>query len=283
MEKMQDEFECWFRNLTKVLGVVFGLLGAISIFVPITDLATSVQARCLIMIAIVVGVLLVSIVMSLMDIRRRSNTLYESEHAKIIFEYADIRKILQRTEDICVVVPVNTALDTVFDKEAVSKNTIHRECLDYLSELTKLDSKLLTSIKVKKGSFENGRGEVGDWFLLTPSDLGIEDNVRFLFLEIFNKEEKNGKLVNAELGKEDYLLGMQSLIEGISDVLDQQEKVYIPLIGSGAGKVGSPKDIMVFMKELLRFNKTSLHQEVHVVVNEKQKNDVPIYELRKFQ
>lgn len=61
------------------------------------------------------------------------------------------------------------------------------------------------------------------------------------------------------------------------------EKVYIPLIGSGAGKVGSPKDIMVFMKELLRFNKTSLHQEVHVVVNEKQKNDVPIYELRKFQ
>ena len=285
---MKDIIKQWLSDFIKLLGTVFGILGAISVFLPLADVTSSnIWTRIGILLGFVIVIALASSVWTYCVIHKKKKNVYSSVKTNIIFEYADINDILKAadadSESITVVVPVNTNLEIGFKRELILKNTIHRLCLDYIFERrgTDIDKVFLDRIPIKKDGFDS-TGKIGDWFLITAKDLEIASNIQFLFVEFFDTIEKNGKIINAELDKQQFIIGLQSLISAIPYVLDPESKVYVPLIGAGAGNVGKPKDIMHFMKAMLRFNKAKLRQEIHVVINEKYKSETPIYQLGEF-
>lgn len=285
---MKDIIKQWLSDFIKLLGTVFGILGAISVFLPLADVTSSnIWTRIGILLGFVIVIALASSVWTYCVIHKKKKNVYSSVKTNIIFEYADINDILKAadadSESITVVVPVNTNLEIDFKRELILKNTIHRLCLDYIFERrgTDIDKVFLDRIPIKKDGFDS-TGKIGDWFLITAKDLEIDSNIQFLFVEFFDTIEKNGKIINAELDKQQFIIGLQSLISAIPYVLDPESKVYVPLIGAGAGNVGKPKDIMHFMKAMLRFNKAKLRQEIHVVINEKYKSETPIYQLGEF-
>ena len=285
---MKDIFKQWLSSFIKLCGTIFGILGAISVFLPLADFTGSnIRIGIEILLGFIIVIALVSGVWTYFVIHKKKKNIYSSVKTNIIFEYADINDILKvadaDSESITVVVPVNTNLEIAFNKELIQENTVHRLCLDYIFEKrgTEIDRDFLERIPLKKDKFDSN-GKIGDWFLVTAKDIEIDSNIQFLFIEIFDIEEKNGKKINAKLDKQLFLIGLQSLISAISDVLNQESKVYMPLIGAGAGNVGEPKDIMHFIQAMLRFNKGELQQEIHVVIKEKYKNKTPIYQLSEF-
>ncbi len=72
------------------------------------------------------------------------------------------------------------------------------------------------------------------------------------------------------------------MIMAICDNLNKESKVYLPLVGAGVGDVGKPEDILQLTANLLRFNKSRLRHEIHVLINENCKKSTPIHLLSKF-
>lgn len=287
--QMKEKIICYKKQLFRLLGIVFGIIGAVSVFLPIQ---LSVMEGMEILGIILLVVAIVAACMTVFAISRKSREVYSVGKTKIIFEYMDMKDVLameDKTQDnYTVVIPINTFLNLVGDRSIVKKNSIHKLWLDHLFEKSgvEFERSVLENAKVKKTSADftatEPIGRIGDWFFLTASDIGYETNVRFLLLEVNNLKDKNGKKIVSELSKEQYIVGIQSLIEAIPDVLELEEKVYMPLIGAGNANVGKSPDIMDIMESMLRFNKGILRQEIHVVLNEKYKDETPLYLLKEI-
>ncbi len=281
---MKEMLKFYFTNAKKIMGLIFGICGAVFVFVPsFSDYRSGV----IVLLAVFIAGIIISICWSCIVIKRQDVTVYSSGKTKIIFEYADINELMTKSletgEKMTMVVPANTALEYIFDVSNIQKHTIHSSCVEHMLNQMENDKLLpdIENVRIKKDGFSKN-GAVGDWFLVTPEDFGYAGNISFLFTEIYELKKKNGKLVNDELTKEQFLHAIQSLMSAIPDVFEPEEKIYLPLIGAGAGNMGKPKDIMYIMASVLRFNKNSLKQEIHVIVNKKHKNAVPIYQLNKF-
>lgn len=281
---MKDKVKQWLSDFIKILGIVFGFLGAISVLFPFDDVTSqNVVERIYILISIIITAALWSAVQTKITISRKQKIVYSKGATKIIFEYSDIKRIISNTiskeDEITIVIPVNTDLQSVFDRKKIYKNTIHRVCLDYIYDQIDEDLKYnkLMSVQIKKDGFDY-KGKKGDWFLLSDVNSGEKGKVNFLFAEFFDLEEKDGKMIISELDKKQYIEIMQTVILAISK-MERESKIFIPLIGAGAGNVDTPKEIMNFMKAMFRFNKSELRQEIHIVINEKYRNHAPIYQL----
>lgn len=281
------------KNIKSGLSIAFGVLGAISIFWPLSDVTLdNMLIRSLILVAIVIGIVAICWIVTYQQTKRKSHKVYKSGKTSIYFDYDDIGEILKKSSNsekaFTVVVPVNTMLKHVFNRNIVKPNTIHRACLDYIYEKQQkeLSIETLAGIEKKKGKFifSNGepKGKIGDWFILGPEDLSIDSKVSFLFLETYNIVEINGTLNNEPLSKESYLSVVQCLMNAIPEQLNIEDCIYIPLIGAGAGNIGKPIDIMHIMNAILRFNKGQLRQEIHVIISDKNREECPIYQLENF-
>lgn len=293
---MKDMFKRWLSLWIKVLGVVFGVLGAVSIVLPLDNVTSdNITMRLIVLALIVLATMLVGAGMLYYHLRATTKRLHASEKSSVYFEYQDLKKVLEKVSadtsetSVTFVVPINTNLTLAFDKEIINKGTIHSLALDYLEQckallgIDDLKTVRIKRIAMKTQGEPKEKGRIGDWFLVTSGDIAnLNPKVKFLFAELYNVEQKNGKWMNVTPTKEEYLLGIQSLIHAISEALDQEEKVYIPLIGAGAGNVGKSTDVTRFLAEMLRFNKSSLKQEIHIVINEKFRQETPIYDLPEF-
>lgn len=286
---MKEKLLYYKKHLFSLLGIVFGIAGAISVFLPI-QLSFIEGIKTLSIVFFCVAIM--AACLTAFTISRKSIEVYHAGKTRIIFEYMDMKNVMSSGDEIrdnyTVVIPINTFLNLVGDRNITKSKSIHKLWLDYLFEKRgiEFDRSILEHAKVKKSSADftatEPIGEIGDWFFLTPSELGYDTKVRFLLIEVNDLEDKNGKKIVSALSKEQYIVVIQSLIEAIPDVLDLEEKVYIPLIGAGNANVGKPMDIMDIMESMLRFNKGILRQEVHVILNEKYKNDTPLYLLKQI-
>lgn len=294
-DNVKDIIKQWISCFIKILGLVYGILGAASIFLPLADVTQeNICIRFFMLFGIIVVVAISALIWVIVIISKKSKMIYSKGTTKIIFEYSDINEIIRdssiETNDITVIIPINTNLNSnanntlpsVFERERIYKNTIHRACLDYIYEQTgkELTPEILKDLKIKKDNFDyNGRK--GDWFLLKTLNKDSNKKIDFLFAEFFDLEEKDGKPIISKLKKNLYIDILQTVILTICKT-ERESKIYVPLIGAGAGDVDNPKEIMHFMKSMLRFNKSDLRQEIHVVINEKYRKDAPIYQLTKI-
>ena len=80
-----------------------------------------------------------------------------------------------------------------------------------------------------------------------------------------------------------YFDGLQHMIEFLSKECDLQEKVYIPIIGGGYAFMNkSNQELLSVMIEMLVYNSNKLQHDIHVVIYDKLKKDIPLYYLNKY-
>lgn len=280
----------WYGKYKVLLSLGFGIIGSITVLFPLdVVIELNIWIRALIFFLFLLLLFVVSLVWIKYEKNKKRKRIYSLEKAQVYFEYGDIRQTLANEAEVkekfTIVVPVFTDVGSLFDHNLIKETSIHGICLNYLSN--KLGQKLdIEVLKKAKGTgheaFVNQEvsvGKIGQWFFLKPDELGVDAKIRFLFIETCNLIDKNGVKSIDLPSKDQYLLSIQSLFDAMK-TLEEGEKIYIPLIGAGNGNAGTNVEIMYILAAMLRFNKDKLKQEVHVVVDEKLRNEVPIHQLQ---
>ncbi len=283
-----DTFKTWYPLFLKSIGMFFGSIGAIATVLPVEEITSNLKLwlRIVIFFAIVAISGIVSIIIVVRQIRANRKAVYSNEDTKIYFEYGDVSSILKKkhSELITIVVPANTRLEIALDRSRFPKNaSVHSLCLDYISRNAehKYDASFINDLTLKKDGFRS-TGRIGDWFLLPYDKVDRKNKINFLFVEIYETEIKNGKLCNADIDDEQFVSGVQALIDAIIASSEIGSKIYMPLIGSGEGKVRTGEDMMHFINALLRFNRHALRQEIHVLIYNKRRKELPLYHLLEY-
>ena len=282
---MKRCIKSWFFYLKNVFFVVSTLIGFIFVFLPLPETTTSnIKTRVLIIAVILALAIIASIVWMVIDSKQKSKKLYEKGKTKVFFEYGKLEEVLESvtTNDdsvVTFVIPINSNLEVSSNIENIKQGTTHHWALEQIG--INVDINFISGLKQKSDGFDKN-GKKGDWFLVTKEESKIDKNVQFLFLEVFDIENRNGKWQNADLLSDDYLAILQKCIIAIYQNLDYESKVYMPLIGAGAGNVAKPEDIMQLLANLLKFNRGKLRHEVHVLIDGKYRKDTPICQLIEF-
>ena len=276
------------KNSIKVGATVFGVLGAVSVIFPLADLTQSnFPERVQMLVAIAILVVIVALIYTIYAKHKKSKVVYESGKTKITFKYGDLTQIIEDDEEATIVVPINSYLQIVGDEKIISKTSIHRIFYDYLKKNNAdINIEKLRKIKKKKMSNADGNpnGKIGDWFLITPDELGFETKKQFLLFEVNEAEDKGGYFGRKLLTKEDYITGLASLIKTISESIDMESQVYMPLIGARNANVAKPRDVMFLLEELLGFYKSKLRHKIDVVITDEDKEQgATIYQLREIR
>lgn len=287
---MKDKIKIFISKFVQVLGVVFGVLGAVSVFLPLAGATPSnAWGRIGILIGLVVVIAIISIIWTGVEIRKTSNTIYSKGKTKFIFEYNDIEKMFENEDDEgrIFVININNDLDIVGDKVILDKapKSVHAAFLRYLNtKSVSVSKELLSKVESKPDINIDEKGRIGDWFIVNDDALGIETKNQFLLLEVNNMSEdiKHNRVLDP-LTKKDYYMCLDSLVDAINSHLGIERKIYMPLIGAGNAKVDSVKEIMFFIEGFLRFNKSELLHEIHVVIPENKRDEIPIYLLRNIK
>ena len=210
---MKDKIKIFISKFVQVLGVVFGVLGAVSVFLPLADATPSnAWGRIGILIGLVVVIAIISIIWTGVEIRKTSNTIYSKGKTKFIFEYNDIEKMFENEDDEgrIFVININNDLDIVGDKVILDKapKSVHAAFLRYLNtKSVSVSKELLSKVQSKPDINIDEKGRIGDWFIVNDDALGIETKNQFLLLEVNNMSEdiKHNRVLDP-LTKKDYYM-----------------------------------------------------------------------------
>ncbi|MDY4212417.1 MAG: hypothetical protein SOX82_01840 [Eubacteriales bacterium] len=274
----------WFSFFKNTVGIISAFIGFVFVFIPLSEATPSnIKSRLFIILGILVVAILISVVWMWCDNRGETNEVYSKGTTRICFEYGKIEKAFEFSknsiETITFVISINTNIQVSSEIAPIKKGSLHRWALEKIEG--KVDGNFIKELKVKNDGFDiNGRK--GDWFIVPPEKLKEKSNVQFLFIEVFDIEQRNGQWSNKKIAIDDYLVVLQRMIMAICDNLNKESKVYLPLVGAGVGDVGKPEDILQLTANLLRFNKSRLIHEIHVLINENCKKSTPIHLLSKF-
>lgn len=270
----------------QVFITVFTILSILLTVIPLSDFwSDDVLKKVLFLLAVVIFAFAITIIILFVKKKRNKKVVFSSEKAYVQFEYGDLNKILENDSNIdkcTIAIPANTKLDIVFDRNIIKKDSVHGICLNYIfrKRNKEIEKSILHNIKRKNENF-NFDGEIGDWFILTPEDLEIDSKFDFLFVEANNVKKENGQDINEDPKREETLTAIQTLIKAVTS-LDNKTEVYIPLVANGHARALSCLESLELIYSLLKYNKDSLFQNIHVVIYEKQKEYAPIYQLEKF-
>lgn len=275
-----------FKIAKQVFVTVFTIVSILVTIIPLSDFwDENVKQKVIFLLAVVLLAFIITIIFLIVKKKSNKKVVFSNEKAFIQFEYGDLRKILENDSNIdkcTIAIPANTNLDIVFDRNIIKKDSVHGICLNYIfSKRNKeIEKALLYKIKRKKENF-NANGAIGDWFILQPEDLEIDSKFDFLFVEANNVKKENGQDTNEDPKREETLVAIQTLIQAVTS-LDNKTEVYIPLVANGHARALSCLESLELIYSLLKYNKDSLFQNIHVVIYEKQKEYAPIYQLEKF-
>ncbi len=288
----------FFNVLFNVCAVVFAILGALNFFFPFSDVnEKNIIQRVIWFIGTFIVLILISGIYMFIESRLKTRTLYSKGKTGVAVQYGDIAKLLESSdpedEEITVVVPVNTGIQSMFDLDKVKKmaeGSVHYTCLKYMlenkSESIDLNERFIEDLEKKKIERRDESGltsQIGDWFLISGEDIGINRKIQFFFLIMYDYTIENGFTKN-KYTNESYLKGLQSLFDGISNLYGE-EKVYIPLIGAGRAQVKKEKDVIAsLLVALTQYNIRQITQKIHIIIRDTDyaRKEVPIYLIPRF-
>ena len=264
----------------KTMGIVFSVMAVITTFISVDEILDKLQCKSLILkIGILVGVCIICIIWNvLLYENKKSIIIYEKGRTRIQFEYGDIQRDYikdNKEEPYTVVIPIDTELNGVFDKDKIRKNSIHGYWIKQMETMGYSQAQIVPMVKTKMKANKDGTCEQGTVCYLE----GLRGNVNYLLAATvtFNSDTKH-----FYCSRKQYYNGIHNIIEGINYLCSQGERVYMPLIGAGYARMGKTEAEMIpIMAELLVFNADKLNNEIHIIVYEKRKNIIPIFSLLK--
>ena len=276
----------FIKTFEKVCFVILSILGVISWIFPFCEVnSNNIMWRSMVLIIFIIILIAISFIVLNIQKKRNSIEIYKKGKTKIVFQYDKLDKLLNEClrKKSTIVVPINTFMPYVGDKEKLRNTSVHYQVLAFLQDHgIKLDKSSVEGIKRKKINMcDNENCTIGNWFVLSLKDNDIESDLKFLFLVNGRLREDNGRMNNEEPTKADYLVSLQSLCDAIKEQTDMEEDVYVPLLGAGNTNVGDSSEIMKVLKDILLFNKSNLSRHITVFIDPKYKNEAQIIELQR--
>lgn len=225
--------------------------------------------------------------------RKNEAIIWEKGTGKIEATYGDLFEIAKGasvTDDgeRFVVIPVNTAFDTIVDdtgdykKPLVSKNTLHgrwlTQCNDYGLTVDEIDNQIsdwLKDIKPERliSKELKTRGNLVEYPTGTIVPVKGKYGTTFLLAALSTFNENN----NAYAGRTEVKRTIESIIS-YCDQRGQQKPVYIPVMGTGLSRANLlNEEAFRLTKYVLLCFTNCIHEKMTIVVYKKLKESVAIF------
>ncbi len=284
---LKVNLKCIGRWSSKTAGTLFSLLTLLLAFVSWDDIGVVAKCdRLFLLVVIIIFSILVAIFILLF---KRSNVLWEKGNGKIRVMYGDILKVAfppKCKENRIVVIPVNTCFDTIVGNGLVSENTIHGKWLEGMVKrgvsITELDKKITQSIKAlnlntleRYSEAQKPKGKLERFPQGTIISIEGEYGLEYYLLALSEFDEN----LNAQCTKEEFVNCIQDLMT-FYDKNGQGRPIYLPLMGTGLSRVNiSPEESLNILTNMIMLNRNKVHGVVNIIVFDKQRNAVSIFNV----
>lgn len=273
-----------------VAGTLFSVLSIILLFVTWSELGVTTLWEKVVLFCFI---LFLSAAVSIVYIcyLQKSKTIYECGSNRITLRYGDIIKLgfpRKNKEPRIVVIPVNTAFDTIVDDDVeridyplVSSHSIHGKWIKRMiaaghssEEIDRLIQEKLSGDTIEEYLRPDikARGNLKCYRKGTIALIQGKQEVTFLLIALSEFDGNN----TAHSSTDDVVNCIKRLLEFI-DQHGQGHAIYIPLMGTGFSRADlSPTDSLLLMKAMMMLNCKRIHGDVNVVVYDKNRLQIPL-------
>lgn len=283
------------RKTWSYIGVIYTLIGFVSVWFSLTDLVPQsyewwIKTIIAILIFFGIGIVCALIATCItLSVHKVAVATSASNH-KVYVQYGDMYKRDVISSNYSkrrnIVVSVNRCFDTIVDNDLISEQTQHGKVMkslynlglytpstlnetiqSYLNEQQIVSSDLTRLNKRKGNTF---RYPVG-----TVAEVSGSENIVYFLLGL-SKFDANLK---ASTTKEEYSIAVQKLIE-FCNTRAQGYPVVLPLLGSDMARTGIEKNnILRYLVQAFRINSNIMSCDFHIVVWAGDKDTISINNL----
>lgn len=260
-------------------GIIFTLTTIIIAFIPLDDILEKLNMNEIgFKIMLILILCIIAFVFALICIIHSENkgvVLFSKEQTSIDVKFGNICEYMNdsKTKNQTIVVPINTYIDTVGDKDLVRKGSIHRFWIEIMEgcnyDKSSIGNLVIRNINTK---VTNMKCKIGDYSFI--KNINRVDYLLVATCEVNN----SGQSVCDE---QQYFHGLQAVVNAIVSKCDIGQEIYIPVIGGGyAFMEKTNQELLRMMAETLIFNCKKLQHKIHIIVYEKLKDDIKLGSLR---
>lgn len=272
-----------FKRLIGIAGTIFSILSFVLSIWSWDELGVSGYDKVYILIAIVFFSFFAAVIWTIVSKRKKK---WQQGNASIEILYGDVIKIgftkkrLKYGKRI-VVIPVNTHFDTIVNDEIVASSTIHGQWINHLCENDETAFSISNKIQaqIRSQNVDESHVDLSKKGNQTAYPLGTVvkydyGNTIFYLIAISEYDTD----LKAHCSKEQFHFVVKSLID-FYDTFGQGYPIYIPLFGTELSRVGiSESESMQIIVDLCMLYREKIHGKVNIVVYEKHRSQVPIFE-----
>lgn len=294
MEKMKNKCKRILVNWKycvhfsfKWTGIVFSVLGAVGLIVPLNELLDeklSLFLRIILAGLILLSVWLVTFIIgakvALCKTKAKLFSIGNGHHLYV--QFGDIFEIArQKKSRKNIVVPVNRCFDTIVDDDLISFNTLHGTAMNYLYESKKYTQEILnTKIqeKLKESHYEiveqseKPKGNLKRYDVGTVAEIEGADKENYFFLAL-STFDKN---LHANTTREEHTNALTRILQ-VCQIRSQGYPVYVPLIGGGLSMTGrEEKDILEYMISMIKMERHFFNSDIYIIVRESAMDTIPL-------
>lgn len=268
------------------IGIVGSMFSALSIMLSIwswEELGIVGAVKLFILVALVLLSVVGAVFWTLVSKRKKE---WQQGNASVGVLYGDMMKIgfPKRSAKLgkrIVVIPVNTHFDTIVNDEIVASSSLHGQWLNHLCNngetVDSINNKIQAQIALQ--NLVQCHVDLSKKGNKTAYSLGTvikyDYGKTIFYLIALSEYDMN---LNAHCDKEQLQDIIKSLIV-FYDAYGQSYPIFIPLLGTELSRVGiSESESMRLIVDLCMLYRDKIHGEVNVVVYEKHRSIVPIFE-----
>lgn len=266
-----------------VAGLMFSILSFILTIWSWEELGVYGYDKVYILIAIALLSLVIAIIWTIVNKRSEK---WQQGNASIEVLYGNIIKIgfskkRPQLGKRIVVIPVNTHYDTIVNDEIVAASSLHGQWINYLCNKGETTDSVNDKIQLQISSqnvtslhFDSSKkGNQTEYPLGTVIKYNCGNTIFYLIASA--KFDTN---LQAHCNKDQLQDVIKSLLI-FYDTYGQGYPIYIPLLGTELSRVGiSESESMQLMVDLCMLNREKIHGKVNIVVYEKHRSQVPIFD-----
>lgn len=281
------------RHLAKiassVTGGIYALAGFIGILFPMDEVLSeqmSLGVKCLISILILIAIwcccFLIASLASLC--KKRYKVLTVNNGHALYLQYGNIfapNEVFNSDRRRNVIIPVNRCFDVHVDNHIVSSQTLHGMALQRLyasGKYTEENLKLRIEQLLSRVEYENvpkkekPEGNRKRYPAGTVVVLPENENIYYFFWAL-SKFDAN---MTASTTMQEYTIAVQKLIEACNEK-SSGFPVVLPLVGTGLSRTKKEQqDVLKYLVNTFRLNKAEISCDIHIVVWEDLKDEIPI-------
>lgn len=276
-----------YKYATKAAGVLFGVLTLSLTFFSWESLRiTSVIYRLVIFVAVLVASIIYALLTVLL---KHKNVIWHRGTGKIQVLYGDIFKDAfpkKHKKSKIIVIPVNTSFDSLVGSGIVSERSIHgqwirqmekhglyQDALDREIEQALIQQNIHATKEIALKDRPRGKRKI--YPRGTVLQIDWKNGVRFFLLALSEFDEN----LNAQCSRKEYMQCIEELIK-FYDREGQGDSLYLPLMGTGLSRVNIEEQVALsIIVNMFRLNQDRIHGEVNIVVFNKTKNHVSMFDL----